>query len=102
MLPPIGEGLQPWAIRPACGLDRCRRSATLRRDRRALMAQHITLHVATMATAAEREIETLPAADAISLHRSGAVTLVALPTLREPYRSGPIKSAFHCPRAMLA
>src|SRR5260370_31767528 len=101
MLPPIGEGLQPCAIRPACGLDRCRGSATLRRNRRALMVQDITLHVADMVTAAEREIETLPAADAIRLHRSGDVTLVDLRDIRELDREGRIQGAFHCPRGML-
>src|SRR5229473_3269776 len=84
-----------------CGLDRCRGSATLRRDRRALMAQHITLHVADMVTAAEREIETLPAADAIRLHGPGDVTLVDLRDIRELDREGRVPGAFHCPRGML-
>src|SRR5260370_22249705 len=98
MLPPIGEGLQPWAIRPACGLDRCRRSATLRRDRRALMAQHITLHVANMVAAAEREIETLPAAEAIRRHGSCEGTVVYFRYIPELDREGRIHGAFHCPR----
>ena len=65
------------------------------------MAQDITLHVADMVAAAEREIETLPAADAIRLHGSGDVTLVDLRDIRELDREGRIAGAFHCPRGML-
>src|SRR5260370_18709131 len=66
-----------------------------------MMAQHITLHVADMVAAAEREIEALPAAEAIRLHGSGDVTLVDLRDIRELDREGRIPGAFHCPRGML-
>ena len=65
------------------------------------MAQDITLSVADMVAAAEREIETLPAADAIRLHGSGDVTFVDLRDIRELDREGRIPGAFHCPRGML-
>src|SRR5215831_629227 len=83
------------------GLDRRSCSATLRRDRRALMAQNITLHVEDMVAAAEREIETLPALEAIRLHGSEHVTFVDLRDIRELNRDGRIPGAFHCPRGML-
>ena len=65
------------------------------------MAQDITLRVADMVAAAEREIETLPVADAISLHGSADVTFVDLRDIRELHRDGRIPGAFHCPRGML-
>jgi rhodanese-related sulfurtransferase len=65
------------------------------------MAQHITLHVDDMVAAAEREIETLPAADAIRLHGSRDVTFVDLRDIRELNREGRVPGAFHCPRGML-
>src|SRR5712675_678843 len=65
------------------------------------MAQNITLHVDDMVAAAEREIETLPAADAIKLHGSAEVTFVDLRDIRELNREGRVPGAFHCPRGML-
>src|SRR4029077_16449875 len=65
------------------------------------MAQNITLHVDEMVAAAEREIETLPVADAIRLHGAGDVTFVDLRDIRELDREGRIPGAFHCPRGML-
>jgi rhodanese-related sulfurtransferase len=65
------------------------------------MAQNITLHVDDMVAAAEREIETLAAADAIRLHGSGDVTFVDLRDIRELNREGRVPGAFHCPRGML-
>jgi rhodanese-related sulfurtransferase len=65
------------------------------------MAQDITLRVADMVAAAEREIETLSAADAIRLHGSPDVTFVDLRDIRELDREGRIPGAFHCPRGML-
>jgi rhodanese-related sulfurtransferase len=65
------------------------------------MAQDITLRVADMVAAAEREIETLAVAEAIKLHGSGDVTLVDLRDIRELDREGRIPGAFHCPRGML-
>ena len=64
------------------------------------MAQNITVHVEDMVAAAEREIETLPVADAIRLH-GGDVTFVDLRDIRELNREGRIPGAFHCPRGML-
>src|SRR5258708_37471224 len=63
---------------PCRGLDRHPGPATLRPDRRALMAPDLTLHVADMVAAAEREIETLPVAEAMRRHRSGDVSVVDL------------------------
>src|SRR5262252_8683760 len=65
------------------------------------MTQDITVHVEDMAAAAEREIETLPVADAIGLHARSDVTLVDLRDIRELDREGRIPGAFHCPRGML-
>jgi rhodanese-related sulfurtransferase len=65
------------------------------------MAQNITQHVEDMVAAAEREIETLPAADAIALHGSPGVTFVDLRDIRELDREGRVPGAFHCPRGML-
>jgi rhodanese-related sulfurtransferase len=66
-----------------------------------MMAQEITLHVADMVSAAEREIETLPVADAIGLHGAEDVTFIDLRDIRELNREGRIPGAFHCPRGML-
>jgi rhodanese-related sulfurtransferase len=65
------------------------------------MAQNITLHVDDMVAAAEREIENLPAADAITLHAGGDATFVDLRDIRELNRDGRVPGAFHCPRGML-
>jgi len=65
------------------------------------MAQDITLHVAEMVAAAEREIETLPVADAIRHHGAGDVAFVDLRDIRELDREGRVPGAFHCPRGML-
>src|SRR5258705_3530722 len=65
------------------------------------MAQNITLHVDDMVAAAEREIETLPAADAIKLHGRAGITFVDLRDIRELDREGRVPGAFHCPRGML-
>jgi rhodanese-related sulfurtransferase len=65
------------------------------------MAQDITVSVAELVAAAEREIETLPAAAAVALHGSDAVVLVDLRDVRELAREGRVPGAFHCPRGML-
>ncbi len=65
------------------------------------MAQTITLHVDDMIAAAEREIETLPVAEAIKLHGRDDVTFVDLRDIRELNREGRVPGAFHCPRGML-
>jgi rhodanese-related sulfurtransferase len=65
------------------------------------MAQNITQHVDDLIAAAEREIETLPAARAIALHGYDDVTFVDLRDIRELERDGRMPGAFHCPRGML-
>ena len=65
------------------------------------MTQNITLHVDDMVAAAEREIETMPVAEAIRLHGGGGVTFVDLRDIRELDRDGRLPGAFHCPRGML-
>jgi rhodanese-related sulfurtransferase len=65
------------------------------------MPQSTIATVAQMIEAAEREIETLPVADAISLHGNKDVVFVDLRDVRELDRDGEIPGAFHCPRGML-
>src|ERR1700744_1957556 len=65
------------------------------------MAQNITLHVDDLLAAAEREIETLAAAEAIKMHGRDDVTFVDLRDIRELGRDGRMPGAFHCPRGML-
>ena len=65
------------------------------------MAQNITVHADDLVAAAEREIETLPAAEAIKLHGRDEVTFIDLRDVRELERDGRMPGAFHCPRGML-
>ena len=65
------------------------------------MAQDITLHADDMVTAAEREIENMPVADAVRLLGCGGATFVDLRDIRELNRDGRLPGAFHCPRGML-
>jgi rhodanese-related sulfurtransferase len=65
------------------------------------MPQNITKHVQAMVEAAEREIETLSAADAIKLHATGGAVFVDIRDIRELNRDGRVPGAFHCPRGML-
>ena len=65
------------------------------------MPQTITLHVDALVAAAEREIETLSAADAIGLHGRDDVTFVDIRDPRELARDGKVPGALHCPRGML-
>jgi rhodanese-related sulfurtransferase len=65
------------------------------------MPQQITTSVRAMVEAAEREIETLAAKDAIALHGRDDVVLVDLRDIRELQREGRVPGAFHCPRGML-
>jgi rhodanese-related sulfurtransferase len=65
------------------------------------MAQNITVHVDALVAAAEREIETLSAADAIKLHGSPDVVFVDIRDPRELKREGKVPGAFHCPRGLL-
>jgi rhodanese-related sulfurtransferase len=63
--------------------------------------QHITTSVAELVAAAEREIETLPANEAVALHGRDDVVFVDLRDIRELTREGRVPGAFHCPRGML-
>src|SRR5262249_12993715 len=65
------------------------------------MPQQITTHVHDLVAAAEREIETLPVAEAIKLHGRGEVVFVDIRDIRELGREGRVPRAFHCPRGML-
>jgi rhodanese-related sulfurtransferase len=65
------------------------------------MAQNITTHVSDLVEAAEREVETLPVEDALTLHGRDDVVFVDLRDIRELTREGRIPGAFHCPRGML-
>ena len=65
------------------------------------MPQKITTSVRSLVENAERQIETLSAADAISLHGHDNVVLVDLRDIRELAREGRVPGAFHCPRGML-
>ena len=65
------------------------------------MAQNITVHVDDLVAAAEREVETLSAADAVKLHGRPDVVLVDIRDIRELNREGRVPGAFHCPRGLL-
>lgn len=65
------------------------------------MTQTITLGYRALVEAAEREIETLAAAEARKLHGRGDVVFVDLRDIRELRREGRVPGAFHCPRGML-
>lgn len=65
------------------------------------MPQNIKLSVRELVEAAERQIETLSAQEAIALHGSEDVVLVDLRDIRELQREGRVPGAFHCPRGML-
>jgi rhodanese-related sulfurtransferase len=65
------------------------------------MPQTITVHVDELVAAAEREIETLGATDAIALHGRPDVVFVDIRDIRELNREGRVPGAFHCPRGLL-
>ncbi|HLL27268.1 MAG TPA: rhodanese-like domain-containing protein [Xanthobacteraceae bacterium] len=65
------------------------------------MAQKITLSVESLVEDAYREIETIPAAEAIAMHGRDDVVFVDIRDIRELQRDGRIPGAFHCPRGML-
>ncbi|HEY2134543.1 MAG TPA: rhodanese-like domain-containing protein [Xanthobacteraceae bacterium] len=65
------------------------------------MPQNITVHVDALVAAAEREVETLSAAEAIGLHGHADVVLVDIRDIRELDREGRVPGAFHCPRGLL-
>ncbi|HLN11522.1 MAG TPA: rhodanese-like domain-containing protein [Xanthobacteraceae bacterium] len=65
------------------------------------MPQKITVGYRALVDAAEAEIETLPVAQALELHRRDDVVFVDLRDIRELNREGRIPGAYHCPRGML-
>jgi rhodanese-related sulfurtransferase len=65
------------------------------------MPQNITTGTKALVEAAEREIETLPTAEAIKLAGRDDVVLVDLRDIRELQREGRVPGAFHCPRGLL-
>jgi rhodanese-related sulfurtransferase len=65
------------------------------------MTQKITVSSEAMVQAAEREIETVPAEEAIKLLGRNDVVFVDIRDPRELQREGKIPGAFHCPRGML-
>jgi rhodanese-related sulfurtransferase len=65
------------------------------------MPQKITTSVRALVEAAEREIESLSAKDAIAQRGRDDVVLVDLRDIRELQREGRVPGAFHCPRGML-
>ena len=65
------------------------------------MPQTITTGYKALCEAAEREIETVPADEAIARAKGGDVVLVDIRDIRELQREGRVPGAFHCPRGML-
>jgi rhodanese-related sulfurtransferase len=65
------------------------------------MPQTITLGYKALCEAAEREIETLPTDEAVTLAGRDDVVLVDIRDIRELQREGKVPGAFHCPRGML-
>ena len=65
------------------------------------MPQKITTGYQALVDAANREIETVPTAEAIKLAGRDDVVLVDIRDIRELQRDGKVPGAFHCPRGML-
>lgn len=65
------------------------------------MSQAITRGVKSMVEAAKREIEEIPAAEAVKLAGRDDVVLVDIRDIRELAREGKVPGAFHAPRGML-
>ena len=65
------------------------------------MPQTITTGYKALVDAANREVETLPTAEAIKLAGRSDVVLVDIRDIRELQREGRVPGAFHCPRGML-
>jgi rhodanese-related sulfurtransferase len=65
------------------------------------MPQTITTGYKALVEAANREVETLPTADAIKVAGDPDVVLVDIRDIRELQREGRVPGAFHCPRGML-
>ena len=58
-------------------------------------------NVEDMVAAANAEVESLSAEEAIALHGADGVTFVDIRDVRELWRDGAVPGAFHCPRGML-
>ena len=65
------------------------------------MVQKITMSAKKLVEDAEKEVETLPAAEAVKLHGRDDVVLVDIRDIRELQRDGRVPGAIHCPRGML-
>ena len=65
------------------------------------MPQVINVSAKALVEAAEREVETLSAEEAIRLQGRDDVLLVDIRDIRELQREGRVPGAFHCPRGML-
>jgi len=65
------------------------------------MPQNITTSAKSLVEAAEREVETLSAEEAVKLQGRDDTVLVDIRDIRELQREGKVPGAFHCPRGML-
>lgn len=65
------------------------------------MPQKITLGFRQLVEAAEKEIETIPVSNALTLQGREDTVFVDIRDIREIRRDGRIPGAFHCPRGML-
>ena len=65
------------------------------------MPQTITTGYKALVDAANSEVDTLPAAEAIKLAGRADVVLVDIRDILELQREGRVPGAFHCPRGML-
>ena len=65
------------------------------------MPQSITRGYKALVDEANAKIDTIPAADAVTLQGREDVVLVDLRDPRELEREGKVPGAFHCPRGML-
>jgi rhodanese-related sulfurtransferase len=65
------------------------------------MPQNVTITARELVAAAEKEIETLSAEEAVKLHGRDDLVLVDIRDIRELQRDGRVPGAFHCPRGML-
>jgi len=65
------------------------------------MPQNITTGYKALVEAAEREVETVPTAEAVKLAGRDDTVLVDIRDIRELQRDGKVPGAVHCPRGML-
>jgi rhodanese-related sulfurtransferase len=78
-----------------------RRGSAIVAAKEPLMPQRITVGYRALVDAANKEVETLPTAEAIKLAGRDDVVLVDIRDIRELDREGRVPGAFHCPRGML-